>query len=248
LNLKKCLVLFVALIIGLCVPAEQVYATTLTNNNLGIRLEFPEKYAVISKAGVHEKSGLTNQEIQQLTQILTDSNIELIAISQSFSKEINIESYKDANYNTFTFLTDAELSEFGKELREATIKEAENMEGAENVKIQDPAIYHHSQTNFILLESTNLSMHTFQYFTIYNGKGYRILLVDYSGDIDTREAESFIDDIKFLESPINNTSVKGDQGYEDIMVKVGAGVIMGAVGGIPYLLSRKKKNEANNSI
>lgn len=241
MNLNKYRVLFVALIIVLCVPAEQVYATTVTNNNLGIRLEFPENYAVISKVGVHEKNMLTDQEIQQLTQILTDSNIELIAISQSDSKEINIESYTDANYNTFTFLTDAELSEFGKELREATIKEAENMEGAENVKIQDPAIYHHSQTNFILLESTNLSMHTFQYFTVYNDKGYRILLVDYNGDIDTRDAESFIDDIKFLESPINNASTERDQDYNDIMVKVGAGIIIGAVGGIPYLLSRKKK-------
>jgi len=247
LKFRKFVGVYVVLLIILCIPSEQVYATTVTSNNLEIKMKFPEQYAVVSKAGIHSKDGLTDEEIQELTQLLSNSNLELVAISQSDAMEINIESFESVtSINTFSFLTDTELLEFGSKFREGILETMENMEGAENVVLEDPEIYHHNQTNFVLLESSNLDMNTYQFFTIYNSRGYRILLVDYDGILNPSKAKSFIDDINFLASAVDNPSSNPPRAsieldYEEILVEVGAGALMVTVSSIPFLYSKKKK-------
>lgn len=240
--------LFAAVVVLFTISFTTVYATTLSNADLGIQMKFPEKYTVFSKTGIQNRNELTDETIQRITKAMNDSKIEFIAITQDFSEEIDIEPFKNETFNTFTFLTDAELSEFGTQLLAETKEEIKKMDNSENVKFQTPTIYHHSQTKFLLIESVNGNMHVSQYFTIYNNMAYRILYVNNVEEINTSEAESFVDNIQFLQDPINYPKSKSTYTYSKSILgntnsKILVGTIAGAIFGFSYFFSNQRKKE-----
>lgn len=245
----KVFIKFIAVIFVLfAISFTSVYATVLSSANLGIQMEFPEKYTVFSKAGIDNRNGLTDQTIQKITNALNESKIEYIAVTQDFSEEIDIEPFENDTFNTFAFLTDAELSEFGKQLLAETKEETKKMDNSGNVKFQTPTIYHHSQTKFLLIESINGNMHVSQYFTIYNNMAYRILFVNNNEEINPHEAESFLDSIQFLQVPINYPKSKSTYPYSKSILqnansKLFIGTIAGAIFGFAYFYSNQSKKE-----
>lgn len=238
----------IVFVILFAISYTNVYATSLSSVDFGIQMKFPEKYTVFSKTGLHNRNGLTDQTIQKITKAITESKIEFIAITQDFSEEINIEPFENDTFNTFAFLTDAELSEFGEKLLAETKEELKKIDSSENVEFLTPTIYHHTQTKFLLIESTNDNMHVSQYFTIYNNMAYRILLVNNYGEINTHDAESFIDNIQFLQDAINYPTSKSTYTYsksifEKTESKFFIGTIAGAIFGFSYFFSNQSKKE-----
>ena len=89
-------------------------------------------------------------------------------------------------------------------------------------------------------------MHVSLYFTIYNNMAYRLLFVNNDEEINTTEAESFIDNIHFLQDPINYPKSKSTYTYsksilENTNSKILIGTIAGAIFGFSHFFSNQSK-------
>ena len=234
-----------AIVVLFAVSTTQVSAIELSRLDMGVQMTFPARYAVISDTGVQNRGGLSEDTIQQITKILSESDLSYVAVTRDFSEEIDI-SLLTGEYATFTYASDSELLDLGETLLSDLKKRAKNMDGYENVVISPPVIHRHSQTKFILIESTNGNMHTSQYITYYNNKGYGFAFINHSGDVNKKEVNEFISDIKFLQAPIDNSaSIKPVQSSGSLTSKtLETGVIAAtaaAVIGIPLLIFQRRK-------
>jgi hypothetical protein len=207
----------------------QAHALTVDNADIGIQLKFPESYIVISKDTVISGHDISNDFKQDAFKYLSDNDAVYIALPDGVNGNLTVRVESDRSSPSFAFMTDDELKKAGDQITEAFKKDS-RFEVA-----YGPFVYSHPQTNFIKVGTINEGVRAMQYLTTYNGKAYTISLY---GEVSrTNAGDKFVDNIKFLQEPVNSKSSL----WEDILVKAGAGVVMGLIFGLPYLRSKKKK-------
>lgn len=199
-------VLVLLSLLSLSVPGFAAVNTTYDLKELGMSIDIPSDYAVLTRDNLDDYPNLSDYGFDKktLSEMMESSNTYLHAWDKDISFEIYI-SMTDSPIDDLNLMSDTMLNTFASSFKAEYAKSGATFEKYE--------IYKHNQTKFVKIyfdqPNGTSKDYALQYYTVYDKKAINITMQSYSGVIDSKKEsilESIVNTAHFDKEPLKIAS------------------------------------------